>query len=222
MDTLKIQKIRWCTSCQELLPLKCEKCVKCPDRKPKPVEVFGWPPILATRDCGCIQIACQRPDCGKRFWRHVPARGKGGQAKHRQQYCSPACWLVVARQIRSAKTIMTPCSECKKPTYRKPCHLKTYKRVFCGRPCFLIAHARGKYGRVVVEDEASPRGPGRPTEDLTSQMLECRAPKHFGEITEHLEVKGTKLFECTGILAGKKCGHRRTAHYNVERGLVAA
>lgn len=210
---LKIQKIRYCEGCRDLLPLKCLRCLKCPTRTPKPVEVFSWPPILETAACGCIKIACQREGCYKTFWRNVPARGKGGKATASQQYCSPQCVLIAARKVRSLARKQVPCDECGKMVYRKPCELKTFKRAFCSKACWFIGHAKEKYARKEQER--------RSQQNPTMQMLYCR---NHAYPTAHAKVAGTVFFECmeTYEKSGKECRARRTLSSKVNEVIMAA
>ncbi len=56
---MKVQRVRWCSQCESLLPLKCTKCLSHPERTPKQVELFDLPEILETGPCGCVRFACQ-------------------------------------------------------------------------------------------------------------------------------------------------------------------
>ena len=69
MSTFKVQRIRSCVQCGDLLALKCKTCLKHPDRKPRVVELYDWPQVLKTAECGCcIQFQCQLPGCTKTRW----------------------------------------------------------------------------------------------------------------------------------------------------------
>lgn len=133
--TFKIQHIRFCKQCRELLPTKCAKCIVHPERKPRVVAIYDSPPILATGPCGCVKIACQFEKCSrKRFmWRRLKADGSLAQHNH---YCTPDC---ARDDIASARTtrVMVTCAyvPCSKKKERKACEVKNMRSMCCSPAC---------------------------------------------------------------------------------------
>jgi hypothetical protein len=171
--TFKIQRIRSCTQCHELLPLKCEKCVCSPKREPRVVELFGWPEVLQVGPCGCFQIACQAAGCVRKMWRY-PGKNPKGLSVSRNLYCSKQCTL---REARAARTtaVMLPCRYCRKLCRRKQSDLARHANVFCHPEHYFLFRSKQKHQEkraAAAAVEATDRG-----------LLECLKCK---DITEHL------------------------------------
>jgi hypothetical protein len=208
---LKIQRIRWCVQCECPLPLKCARCVKHPNRKPKIQDVYDWPPILATRDCGCIQIACQREGCTAKMWRHVPSASKrDGKCRYRNQFCSPRCSSIAGNAGRLNRKEVS-CAECSKKLIRKAYNLKTWKHSFCGPKCRMIFYRKEMY-----ESKERAR---RAEENPVTQMLYC---KPHAQPTTHRKIGGG-LLECAEAFerSGKPCQARRMLPTKTNDGVMA-
>lgn len=104
---IRVQRIRWCTQCECMLPKRCAKCVAHPDRKPRMVEIFGAPQVLATNECGCVKIRCQRPGCQATMWRHPRADGTLGYRNH---FHEPQCVRFVTAAAKKAKQVAYVCA----------------------------------------------------------------------------------------------------------------
>lgn len=130
----KVQRICWCVQCEELLPSKCEKCIKHPDRKPRIVEVYGAPPIIETNKCGCVGFKCQRNACTNPdlVWRHPKADGTLGFKNH---FCSPACVRAVTSEAHRACRVEVPCDcGCGRICMRRKSELRS-KGVYFSQLC---------------------------------------------------------------------------------------
>ena len=183
---IKFQKIKWCVQCRELLPLKCAKCVRHPNRKPKVQDVYNWPPILETRDCGCVRIGCQKEGCKNTMWRHTTS-GRNGMCRKERQFCSRSC---AAQQYGKVifKQVEVPCGWCKKKVFKRLSEIKTHANSFCSKACLFMFMRKDKHEKEESENSKA--------------LLICDGPKHRGEITEHVVIK-RDLYECVG------CGYRR-------------
>lgn len=131
MKLFKVQYIRSCSQCGDVLPQKCEQCKVHPDRKPRIIELFDWPQILQTGPCGCcIQIQCQRPGCSTKFWRYVRLHSKTGKATSRNVVCGKACAIALAGSAK-AKKVEAPCAYCGAVKTLVPSILKVRRHIFC-------------------------------------------------------------------------------------------
>ncbi len=135
MSASKVQHIRFCKQCRELLPTKCEKCLVHPERRPRIVSIYDAPPILATGPCGCVKLACQLEKCTrKRFmWRRLKADESLAQHNH---YCTAQCGrddIAAARNTR----VMVTCAykPCSKQKERKACEVKNMRSMCCSPEC---------------------------------------------------------------------------------------
>ena len=185
----KVQKIRFCTQCREILPLKCVKCVHHPERRPTVQELFDWPPILQTRDCGCVQFACQRPGCQKTLWRHVPTRGQGGKAKFAHQFCSLKCSAMVTNSAKN-KQQKVPCVNCGTIITRHAFALRQRRFSACSHACRNIYQARLRHAEKERAEESRQRGATLAARLQSFWCERCRA------VTDQLPVSYNKL-ECT-------------------------
>lgn len=182
MSMFKVQKIRSCQQCGDLLPLKCKSCTCDPKRKPRVIEFYEWPEILATGPCGCIKIRCQAEGCTRTVWRDPKHYGKGGKAISKRFFCSIPC---SARSMAAARCTRqtVPCAYCSKQVVKKSYALKTWNKSFCNQTCYFLrrakdAHAIKEAARI---DKAGTDG---------RALLQCSGTKCRGEVTEHSSVSG--------------------------------
>lgn len=130
METLRFQKIRACVQCEEILSLKCERCLKHPDRKPRVIELYEWPPILRVGPCGCLLIACQAPGCRNTKWRYPRLHSKEGKAVSQTFCCSPKCAAkVAASTLKTSIEVACACG-CGKKFTKQPAVLKLRRHVY--------------------------------------------------------------------------------------------
>lgn len=183
---MKIQRICWCVQCEEILPRKCSKCVRHPDRKPRIVELYGVPPVLDTNACGCVLLRCQRDGCIKTMWRHPRADGTLGYKNH---FCSPECVRIVTAAARVAKRITAECSCGCKRTVTRPASNMRAKQVYFSQLC----HFRHR----VELKSAARRAVGDPAD---IQSVSCYSPRCRGAITDHKKLP-TGLYACVRCLA---------------------
>lgn len=144
MSVFKVQRIRSCVQCGDVLGLKCKNCIKHPERKPRVIDFYDWPEILKTAECGCcIQIRCQADGCGKLVWRNAK-HNRGGKAISKAFYCSISC---SARSMAMArcKRQSVPCAYCSKMVVKKMFSLKTWVRSFCNNTCYFLFRAKTKH-----------------------------------------------------------------------------
>lgn len=169
--TFKVQRIRSCVQCGDVLGLKCKSCLKHPDRKPVVVEFFDWPEILKVAECGCcILIACQAPGCVNRMWRHRKHE-RGGLTSSRSFICSPKCGGKLLHITRS-KRQQVPCAYCSKLVTKKQFTLKSWVRSFCNNSCYFLFRAKAKH-------EAQQAAKAK---DAARALLWCEKCK---DVTEH-------------------------------------
>lgn len=180
---IKIQHVRFCRSCQELLPVKCTKCIAHPERKPRVVEIIGTPKILATAPCNCVKLQCQRDKCAGTMWRQLKADGSLPTKNH---FCSGFCQNMVTAAARKTKTTIT-CSFvlCRKPVEKHLSALKVIQRAFCSQKCHYFQRIREKMIK------------RRETDDI--QVLSCEKCR---EVRDHKKV-ASGLYACT------RCNYRR-------------
>lgn len=176
MSTFKVQRIRSCVQCGDVLSLKCKGCVKHPDRKPRVIEYYDWPEILKTAECGCcIYIQCQFPGCGKCVWRNK-SHNREGRAISKAFFCSTTCsgrTIGLARVNRRE----VPCAYCAKKVMKKACELKTWKHAFCNRTCYFLFKAKQTHDQKQIAEKLY-----KSLNDLS--MLQCQG-KCRGQVTEH-------------------------------------
>lgn len=144
MSTFKIQKIRSCEQCGDVLSLKCKSCVSHPERVPRVVEYYDWPQILQTGHCGCIQIRCQSEGCVNTMWRDPKHYGAAGKATSKRFFCSIGCSgrsMALARITRQE----VPCAYCTKKVVKKSYALKIWKQSFCNNTCYFLFRAKNKH-----------------------------------------------------------------------------
>lgn len=193
MSTLKIQFVRSCVQCGDVLSTKCKGCIKHPERQPRVVEFYDWPEILETNSCGCIRIRCQLEGCSVTMWRYRQRNGQHGLPTSKNFYCS------VPHSARAAglgrvKKIMVPCASCSKPVQKKNYAIKTWKRSFCNRTCYFIFRAKERHS--LQEKAVADRKMERCGTDGRA-LIECFANcKGRGLVTEHLET-GRGVAKCT-------------------------
>lgn len=174
MSYFKVQHIRFCKQCRELLPTKCAKCIVHPERKPRVVAIYDAPRILATGPCGCVKIICQFEKCArKRFmWRRLKADGSLAQHNH---YCTPNCArddIAAARTTRV--TVTCAYAPCSKKFERKACEVKNMRCACCSPACGYLQ----RKVETAKKREAAKKDDG-------ALLLQC-AGKCRGEITDHL------------------------------------
>ena len=158
---MKVQRVRFCRQCQELLPTRCSKCIVHPERKPRIVSIYDSPPILATGPCGCVKISCQYAGCkAKRFmWRRLKHDGTLAQHNH---YCTQECARADIAQARTTRVTVT-CSykKCGVKFERKPSEVKGMRHAFHTPKCFYLHR---------VENRVDTR---RPVDDDSIGMMMC-------------------------------------------------
>ncbi len=170
MSFVKVQRVCWCVQCEEMLPRRCTKCVKHPDRKPRVVEIFDAPPVLATNECGCVKIRCQRPGCLHTMWRHPRVDGTLGNKNH---FHDPDCVRIVTAAAKVAKRVTVICScGCGRLVTRPMSNMKA-KNVFFSQLC----HFRW---RVATAAKARREKDGADVQAFICYGEECR-----GEVVDH-------------------------------------
>lgn len=170
---MKIQRVRWCVQCECMLAKRCLQCVKHPGRKPRVVEIFDAPPVIATNECGCVKIRCQRPGCLSTMWRHPRADGTLGNKNH---FHSPACVRVVTAQAKVAKRVTVPCSDGCGRTVTRPTSNMKAKNVFFSQLC----HFRW---RVAAQAQARRAKDGADVQGFVCYGEECR-----GAVVDHVRL----------------------------------
>ena len=182
---LVIQRVRWCSCCEKMLPKTCTECVKHPDRKPRMVEIFGAPHILATNECGCVKIRCQRPGCLETMWRHPRADGTLGYRNH---FCCPQCVRLVTAAAKRAARVAYVCScGCGRGGMRSTSNLRA-KYYYFGQLCHYKHRTTLRLER---EEEARVAAVAAAAEDAQRALLQCLGTCR-GAITEHLRSVCTK------------------------------
>lgn len=177
---LKVQKIRSCVQCGDVLAKKCDRCKAHSNRKPRVIEYYDWPEILAISPCGCIKIACQLPGCHATMWR-LKSKNRGGMSISKNFFCSVAhTSKFVASQRDKRQTV--PCAYCGKLVVKKAFALKTWKESYCNQTCHFLQRAKRKH----EAREASAK----------IQVMVCYCPAHRGEIVEQTPVRGTNYLTC--------------------------
>ena len=189
MIKLVVQKIRECTGCGDVLSQKCDKCKKCPSRKPRVTEVYDWPPILETAACGCcVKVACQIPDelrpgsCKKTSWKRV-LNSAGATSAH--LFCSHPCANIATAAARKNR-VTIKCAWCGTPKEIHAYRLARTKMLFCRKSCRFM-HQR---------QEAANRKKANAKIDSGRMLLECRG--RCRSITEHMKSRrGAYCLTCS-------------------------
>ena len=140
MSIFKIQRIRACTRCGDVLSQKCEKCLKHPNRAPKVVELFSWPKPLKMAECECcFLIRCQREGCAAPpFWRNMKSGGRQGLSRSQKLYCTQRCNLV-SQNVAKDTRVPVPCGWCRKSILRRASHGRNFKAAYCLPEHYFLA-----------------------------------------------------------------------------------
>lgn len=172
----KVQLVRYCIQCEEVLPRRCTKCVKHPKRAPRVVELFGVPVVLAINECGCVKIRCQLTGCFRTMWRHPLA---DGTLPRRNHFCSPTCVRIATAAAKRAARTSTICSMpgCARVITRPASNMRA-KHVYCSQKCHFLHRAflKAKARRERAEGDDSV------------QAFACYGPRCAGEITDHTKL----------------------------------
>lgn len=193
MSVFRVQKVRSCVQCGDVLALKCGACAKHPERRPRVLEVYDWPEVLKTAECGCcIKIRCQLEGCTQTMWRNIK-HNRAGKAASRGSFCSIRC---SARSMAAARVTRetVPCDWCARPVVKKSYALKTWKKSYCNRTCYFLRRAKDQHGAAEAKRLAAK-------EDSKLAMLECRG--RCRTVTEHTTT-GASSAMC------RACGTART------------
>ncbi len=146
MSVFKVQRIRSCIQCGDVLSQKCGACVKHPDRVPRVVEYHNWPPILKVAECGCcVQVACQNPTCSVKVWR-TKKQSATGLSRSATLFCSKRCNAVTQNAARDTR-VLVPCGwhECRKKIPRRASLLRTFKNAYCRPDHYYLAEAKKRH-----------------------------------------------------------------------------
>ncbi len=182
MSTFKVQRIRSCVQCGDMLSLKCKACTAHPNRKPRVIELYDWPEVLKTAECGCcIQIRCQATGCVKTRWCNTKWNTQGKQPSKRF-FCSIPCSSRTISSDRCKKQTV-PCAYCTKPVSKKSYEVKTWTKSFCNKTCYAIYRAKAKHDAKEAVRKALDG-------DGSEALLQC-AGKCRGAITEHTATSKT-------------------------------
>lgn len=187
MSPFKIQRIRSCVQCGDVLGLKCMACVKHPNRKPKIVEVYDWPTILETCPSGdCLKISCQRPGCVGTMWRSR-SHTRGRKMKYETMYCSRECNIAALAKARDTR-VTVPCGwhACNAKVQRKASTLKTFKRAFCRPDHYFLTLRREAHDAREGKRLAEKGDDGR-------SLMECEGK--CSDVTDHIQA-GRSLAKC--------------------------
>lgn len=177
MNVFRVQKIRSCVQCGDVLSQRCTSCVKHPDRVPRIVEFHDWPTILKVAECGCcVQVACQNPSCDVKVWR-TKRFSSTGLSRSATLFCSKRCNVVTQNAARDTR-ISVPCGWCAKPVRRRSAMLKTFKNVYCRPDHYYLAEAKKRHAakEAIAFEKSGTDG---------RALLQCGKCK---DVTEHSEV----------------------------------
>ncbi len=157
MSVFHVQRIRSCVQCGEILSQKCDKCQAHPNRKPQIIELFDFPPVLATAECKCcIKLRCQREGCQNTFWRYIRLHYSVAKARSRNFYCSSTCAAKASPATKST-SIDTPCAYCGKIVAKQPAILKLRRHVFCNPSHHYLFVKKSRFdadkGKKIIERE---------------------------------------------------------------------
>lgn len=193
MKTFRVQKIRSCVQCGDVLSLRCAGCVKHPERKPRVLEYYDWPEIIKTAECGCcIQIRCQLNGCTKTMWRNVK-HNRESRAVSKHFFCSPRCAgsSVGLSRVNRKKV---PCAYCGTPVMKKMYDLKSFKNAFCHRTCYALYRSKTNHEESLAKFR----------DEEERALLQCLG-KCRGMITEHHTPKKGPA-KCTACGAQRDSG----------------
>lgn len=176
MAIFKVQRIRSCVQCGDVLSLKCSSCAKHPHRTPRIVSYYDWPPIIKTCEAGDhILIRCQFTGCtAEPFWR-LTNKGRGGRNVYSRCFCSTSCF----NRASKTKGREVPCGHCRKSVFKKLFSLTTWQASYCNNTCYFLARAKAKHGR--MEAERLKRRECEEAEELRS-LLHCT---RCNDVIEH-------------------------------------
>lgn len=212
MNQLKIQHVRFCRQCRELLPTKCVKCVAHPERKPRVVALYGAPPIIGTAPCGCVKVKCQRAACGMDAWKKLK---KTGQLPERNLYCSKQCHLLDINVARRVVAPM-PCQECGVMAQRPPSALSP-KVFFCSRQCRWVSERKRNaavYAQRRKLDEMRK---------LSEQGIDGRALYYCTkckDVTDHIQIRKKVAKSTNGWYGALRLKCQICFNYSIEAPLV--
>ena len=185
MNQFKVQRIRSCVQCGDVLALKCQVCIKHPDRKPRVVSIHDWPPILKTAECGCcIQIACQLTGCLNKMWRQTNRYGGAGKNVYARCFCSPVC-ASRAAAVTKTRGREVPCDWCRKTVFKKLYTIKSWKASYCDNTCYFLARKKRAYAE---RENRRLRQEDREEAAQRRALLHC---VKCSDVTEH-QVVGSK------------------------------
>ncbi len=202
MANFRIQRIRSCSQCGEILAQRCDKCLSHPERKPRIVELYDWPEILQTGHCGCLLIQCQRPGCTNKKWRYAKLHNKEGKSESKNFCCSPKCAALVANMSKVAK-IEVKCSYCNATKMVWPSILRLRREIFCRRDHHYLWVCQQNFNRRIAKRDKYEK------EELL-QLLHC--PECRTEV-ECLPKRDTIL--CPDFICSK--GHKFSVRKVQER-----
>lgn len=173
MSEFKVQYIRSCVQCGDILSKKCGGCTKHPNRKPRITEIYDWPPILATGPCGCIQIKCQRAACGNLAWR---SRGHQSiMSRFKSAFCSRKCNSIANFENRKNRlTVKCAWHLCDTKIERKCSILKTFKHSYCRKDHYYLARKKMAYDITERQTVSRSLYYCSKCRDVTEQMNEAK------------------------------------------------
>ncbi len=201
MRIFRVQKIRSCQQCGDVLAQKCGKCLKHPDRAPKVVEYFEWPKILKTCECACsVLVNCQNPACNKPVWRFCK-NSKSGLSRSQNLFCSRACSCRAQNRARNFQTPV-PCGWCKKLVARTRYDVKTFKAAYCCRAHYFLARKKREHEEKEIHK----------AQEETRALLFCKTCR---DVTEH-DAANSKMPAC------QTCKSRRTPPPTVSKALTVS
>lgn len=217
MTNFKVQKIRSCQQCGDLLALKCSKCIRCPDRTPRIVELYDWPTIIQTGPCGCLLIACQAAGCKNTMWRRTSSKNKAGKNRCLHCFCSKTCSAKTLAAQRTTR-VTVPCAYCQKAVVKSSYAAKTFVRAFCNQTCYFLFRQREAHNlseeacrlkergrsqarrRAQLEANAAARAAQKAEDNPTQQLVYCAQCRN---VTEHrLAWKGFHAGKLTCLTCG--------------------
>ena len=203
MPVFKIQKIRSCEQCGDLLAKKCARCVKHPERVPRVITYYQWPKILAVCPCTCsVLIQCQRPDCTKTRWVNK-THSREGLSKSENLYCSRQCNLMRLAAEKTKELIEVACfCGCSLKVKRKPSALSP---MTFARPDHYFAWLRRtQFNRKQVAEASA-----KEAKAIEDRKIDQACEGRCGKITTHL-LASSRLSE--NRAACLICGHSRAVN----------
>lgn len=178
MPTLHVQRLRFCSQCEEPLSDKCAKCLKHPNRKPRTIELFNFPEVIKTAECGCcVYIQCQRDPCVNKFWRCVTKNYAVGKTQARKVVCK-SCAPLTGSDSRKITSVSVQCScGCGSKVSVQQAKFKVQRYSYVSKK-HMYDHRRQE----TFKDE------------MAAAFI-CYGPKCHGEIQDHEWVGGR--YKCT-------------------------